>query len=198
MTRVRMIALLAFTGLACSAPADNDGNGGGGGNAVADAGNAADDAGNNAEDAGNNAGDAGNTTEDAGSASADAGPSAGLCLNESDAAALEQTYGDPPADVSSLARTCGLACFRQQGMGLTEECVVECMKQSTGDAVTDDCLGCFGVSVRCTVANCAMACAANPTSDGCIACQCGNNAAGENCFEAYTQCSGRASSAACE
>ncbi len=150
--------------------------------------------------------DAGSVTDtgpapvaDAGEEAVDAGPvePQNKCLNESDEAALDGTFGDDNETASEIAKTCGLACFQQQGISVTNECVVDCMRPAMDGAVSDECLSCFGVSVICTTQNCALVCAADPSSDRCVSCQCGGNSRGINCYDAYTACSGRPSTVAC-
>ena len=144
--------------------------------------------------------DAGATpVADTGQELVDAGPiePQNKCLNESDAAALDGTFGDNNETASELAKSCGLACFQQQGISVTNECVVDCMRPAMDGAVSDECLSCFGVSVICTTRNCALVCAADPSSERCVSCQCGGNSNGVNCYEAYTACSGRPSTIEC-
>lgn len=182
-TRFAFMAL-ALVLTACSA-AETDDN---------DAGAAAADAGVAAVDAGAAAADTGATpAEDAGPVEPD-----NFCINDSDAAAVAATYGDDEQTTASIASSCGLACFQQLGMGITNECVVDCMRTATEGAISDQCLGCFGGSVMCTAQNCALTCAADPSSDACLACQCGGNASGTNCFDQYSACSGLPSSFDCE
>ncbi|MEE2835060.1 MAG: hypothetical protein VYB65_03465 [Myxococcota bacterium] len=177
--RLGALTLLGVT-LACAAPQDGEGQG------AVDAGAAAADAGVVAADAG------AQPVEDAGPIEPQ-----NKCLNEADEAALDGTFGEANETASEVAKRCGLACFQQQGISVTNECVVDCMRGETDGAVTDECLSCFGVSVICTTQNCALVCAADPNSDGCIACQCGGNTRGVNCFDAYSNCSGRPATATC-
>ena len=136
---------------------------------------------------------------DAGQEAVDAGPiePQNKCLNDSDEAALDGTFGANNETASEIAKACGLSCFQQQGISVTNACVVDCMRPAMDGAVSDECLSCFGVSVICTTQNCALVCAADPSSDGCVSCQCGGNSRGINCYEAYTACSGRPSTIEC-
>ena len=129
--------------------------------------------------------------DDAGEApAADAGPApTNACTNDSDMAGVQATYAND-ASAADIASACGLQCFQAMGMALSNECVGDCMRTGTNSDISDACMGCFGGSVVCTVANCALACAADPASAACGACRCGDNPASVNCVDVYSTCSG--------
>jgi hypothetical protein len=120
----------------------------------------------------------------------DAGPAVtNACTNDSDMAGVQATYADG-ASAADIASACGMQCFQAMGMALSNECVVDCMRTGTNSDISDACMGCFGGSVVCTVANCALICAADPSSAECAACRCGGNPASVNCVDVYSNCSG--------
>ena len=184
-TLFTLLALSALT-LACSPPPSNGGGGGGGGG-NADAGQAADTG---------VVADAGSVADTGPAADTGPIPSDNKCTNATDMAAVQATYENDQT-AGDIAKACGLSCFQQQGVAITNACVVDCMRTATNGDISDDCLGCFGGSVLCTAQNCALLCAADPNSAGCLACQCGGNASGTNCYDQYTACSGIPSTVDC-
>lgn len=117
-------------------------------------------------------------------------------MNAADGAALQATYDhDDNAEteeleIADIASECAGPCVLG---GSTDEdnCVVDCIREDTADAVSVECADCFEHSVFCAAVNCLAPCLPpNQDSEACIACRCGDNNAGENCVQVFTDCSG--------
>lgn len=108
-----------------------------------------------------------------------------MCTNAADMALLGMMFG-PMMDkeVSEVAGDCALECFADG----TEACVTNCMVRET--MMSSGCASCFTMSVGCVRDNCLGACLADPSSAGCLACQCGDNDGMVNCRDVFTACSG--------
>lgn len=132
---------------------------------------------------------------DAGPGMTDGGGTPGMgCINATDPAALMANYADggavdPDGGMGSSFRTlagvCGLSCITAADI---PACVTTCLRARTGNAVSEACATCYGISVECTAAMCSAECttAAGPTAPACIACQCGAAA----CIPDLATCTG--------
>ncbi|MFT7624486.1 MAG: hypothetical protein ACI9WU_003674 [Myxococcota bacterium] len=94
------------------------------------------------------------------------------CLNDADLEIIGSN------DVQGQATSCGLECIGQD-ISCTESCVMEVTGLSTG------CTGCYAAIIQCTITSCAGACAANPSSNDCVACM-----VESGCVTDYQTCSG--------
>jgi hypothetical protein len=117
------------------------------------------------------------------------GTPGGLCLSATDQAGLAADYGGKAVD--DLAGECALMCVSEADQ---ETCFLGCMETATAGAVSRECLSCVGVSVQCVQANCLGECLADPGSELCGTCQCGDNPGMVNCRDAFAECAGVAAS----
>jgi len=128
----------------------------------------------------------------------DGGPSdAGLgtdhCVSVSDRAALMRAdYGSGMSDtfedvVDAVGRDCVLAGATGEEL---EQCSRDSIVSGTGGAVSAMCAACYAAGVRCTAEQCISDCLEGSTAAGCVACQCGDNAAMLSCGALVETCSG--------
>jgi len=113
------------------------------------------------------------------------------CQNADDQAA---TMSDDP-DLGDLAADCGRSCFLA-GRG-TPDCVVACMRNMSSCVSSVGCTTCYALSVGCASDNCLTECLDPANGEACLACRCGANAAGLNCFDIYDSCRGETTMDAC-
>lgn len=79
----------------------------------------------------------------------------------------------PPEDVQVLA-------------DCVEDCTQDTISEITGGSVlSDDCIGCYGATVSCGAAECAVECVADATAAICVNCRCDNG-----CTPNFETCSG--------
>ena len=93
------------------------------------------------------------------------------CDNENDILIL----ADGQADLTETMKDCALSCLGE------EACAKECVIKELG--VSNDCAGCFGANIACTMKNCALHCM-DPNNDKCAECQ------EENCNADFNECAG--------
>ena len=111
------------------------------------------------------------------------------CQNADDMANTPDNYSDVTA---SCARGCFLSGNR------SPDCVVACIRNMTECVVSTNCTTCYAISSGCAADNCLTECLSPETEEACLACRCGANAAGVNCFDAFTACAGGEPSTSCE
>ena len=100
-------------------------------------------------------------------------PAGGLCINEADLAIIETEV------VTPAAQECGIGCLADAD---PRTCSIDCIVADTG--ISEDCAGCYGDIVACSIEFCLAACATDPTGEECGTCQ------AENCVPAFETCSG--------
>ncbi len=147
-------------------------------------------------DDGGTAGASGST----GSAGSGGGTASGACQSTTDKEALgpvdnPTTYpgeGDAgPQTVSQIVRTCGIGCLSTDP---PEPCVASCVAMQTmPNTISGGCTDCLIAAFQCGLEHCLMPCLGSEAE--CDACRCGGNAAGVNCVEADTECTGNPSDA---
>ena len=113
------------------------------------------------------------------------------CQNPDDQAATMSS--DP--DLGDLAADCGRSCFLAGDS--TPDCVVACMRNMSSCVSSVDCTTCYALSVGCASSNCLTECLDPANADACLACRCGANAAGVNCFDVYDTCRGETTTGSC-
>ncbi|MBX3251772.1 MAG: hypothetical protein KF901_31630 [Myxococcales bacterium] len=126
-------------------------------------------------------------------AGVDSGMAGGACTNPSDGPAIMRADYGPMMDksVANIATEQGTACALGGSTGdALQSCTRDAIVEQTEMAVSSGCADCFALSVRCSVENCISVCVADPTGTECIACRCGDNAAMEDCDQAFRDCSG--------
>ena len=128
-------------------------------------------------------------TPDAGGGGMDSGGTGGMCANPADMAALEAMYPGPMGmrTIQQVAGDCAVSCAFD---AMPEPCFLMCIHTDTMNMVSDPCISCLGVGVRCARDNCLSRCISDPMAADCLACQCGDNAAMINCRTEFTNCSG--------
>lgn len=86
--------------------------------------------------------------------------------------------------VDGTARTVAQTCGKDDCLGSEDpDCARECILKELD--MTSDCAGCYADFVNCTIANCVVACIADPNSEGCLECQ-----QTEGCRPTFNTCSG--------
>jgi hypothetical protein len=96
---------------------------------------------------------------------------AGACTNASDTAILAAS-----ADLEDKIGTCAFECISGGAV-----CGTACIEREVG--LSNGCSTCFGETIACTVASCALQCI-SPSSPNCASCR------ETNCTPAFTECSG--------
>lgn len=123
--------------------------------------------------------DAARTSEDP---TFDAAVSTGGCTSAEDVAGREAEYDGKTYE--EVVEACGRECIG------SPDCVPDCIRKATNGAVSDGCITCYAENIRCSTNNCIAACIANSESPRCIACQCGDNNAQQNCNAEFGTCTG--------
>jgi hypothetical protein len=78
----------------------------------------------------------------------------------------------PPEDVEVLA-----VCV--------EDCTQDVVEGIAGETLSQECIDCYGATVSCGAAECAVECVASTTADICVNCRCD-----AGCTPEFDQCSG--------
>jgi hypothetical protein len=104
----------------------------------------------------------------------DAGTEGGECTNETDLATLASV------DAAASAGSCGLGCLADED---PRACSIACIVDDTG--LSNECAGCFGDIVACSIEFCLAPCASDPAGDACAACQ-----VESGCVDAFDACTG--------
>ncbi len=99
---------------------------------------------------------------------------AGACTNAADLAIVSTE------NVNGTASSCGLGCL---GEADERQCSITCIQQT--HTITDECAGCYGDIVACTITNCVGECAADPSAAVCTQCQ-----QDAGCTAAFYECTG--------
>ena len=118
------------------------------------------------------------------------GGTAAMCDNAADRTALEAEYDDGEGGtrtIQEIARDCAIDCLSEpedQQEACSNECIV------MGSDVSTACSTCVTASLGCTRDNCITRCLSDPDSMDCLACRCGDNSAGINCYTVFEDCAG--------
>jgi hypothetical protein len=117
----------------------------------------------------------------AGEAGTDATAPAGACTNADDGAKLDTA---PERDaVSAKAKECGLGCLAKPTDAEKAQCSTDCVV--AGTQLSAGCSACYVGIILCTMKNCLVQCAADPSAQTCVDCQTTNK-----CYETFYTCSG--------
>lgn len=123
----------------------------------------------------------------AGAAGAAGGASTGKdeCQNQTDLAWLKGTAEGTSQTGREFAREkagdCGLGCLNSS---TPDQCAIDCMIKE-GVKLSNDCAGCYGGIVLCTINNCLPKCLDDPQAQICKDCQ-----AEMGCEDAFFACTG--------
>ncbi len=107
------------------------------------------------------------------------------CQNTADKTYLttDQGGGKKGRDLAAKAASdCGLGCLNSPD---PKACSVKCMKDDKGVTLSDNCAGCYGQIVLCTIENCAAQCIADSGAKICTDCQ-----TDKGCTKAFYDCTG--------
>jgi len=93
------------------------------------------------------------------------------CQNTQDLDWLKSDVGEGKTGrelARKAAGDCGLACLNHPS---PDKCAIKCMVESKGVKLTNNCAGCYGGIVLCTIQNCFVKCIDDPHADICKTCQ---------------------------
>jgi hypothetical protein len=110
----------------------------------------------------------------------DTGAEANACTNDADTAVLADG-GDEA--VAGTAGDCGLGCLGEDGEAAQRECAITCIVAD--HALSNECAGCYGDIVACSIRECLAPCATDPGGEACATCQ-----VEAGCVDAFNTCTG--------
>ena len=123
-------------------------------------------------------------------------PATVLDLTVTDACQNADDMANTPDDYGDVTATCARECFL--GGDTSADCVVACLRNETECVVSSECTTCYALSSGCAAMNCLSDCLSPTTEAECLACRCGDNAAGVNCFDVFDTCSGGEPATSCD
>lgn len=113
----------------------------------------------------------------------------GSCENPPDESAVaRRDYGPMmDRDYRQVATGCALDCIAASDFA---GCAEDCLDLGTSQSASTSCASCYVDAANCALTNCLPRCAADPMSEDCLRCRCGDNDATRNCVGDFEVCAG--------